>query len=185
MWKVLAEAKWGDEILKSLKDFACHLIDQDFVKKSTELLETIEKFSIVLAAEKHIGGHVVKAVDMITTKASGREHPDGGLAAVILGIPQGKAMLKRAKEIADANSESNELADTLSECCSLASAWLTQSLEHHQIGRNSLRLQRKPQTRLTRFFAKARASPTQALQQMPARRSHNSFPRRAQNISSM
>eukprot|EP00435_Cladocopium_sp_Y103_P016856 s1823_g4.t1 len=62
---------------------------------------TIEKFSAVLCPHKVPPKRIIEATEGLRDTASNSIHSDGGLAAVIVSVSQGKALLKQSRDLAE------------------------------------------------------------------------------------
>lgn len=83
------------------------------------LTNTLKSFSAVVHYEQSSAEDVIRGVNDLQKGSKGTDTKlsDGGLAAVILGIAQGKALLKLAQESSEKRAKEEESMDDLISCC--------------------------------------------------------------------
>ena len=100
------------ETLVPFTAFVKHILSLDFMKEDHKGLRlTFQNIIIILESDKYVPTEISKAVSAIQDIAEKREDP--GLAAVLLGLAQGKTLLKQARTYADQLSQKLAFLQTL------------------------------------------------------------------------
>ncbi len=89
-----------------------HLINMEFMRiDASSTLETLRSLMMILEVEKHVPADLQKAVETIQEIAADRK--DSGLGAIIMGLSQGKALLRQAHSHVDDTMKDLEFLNQL------------------------------------------------------------------------
>eukprot|EP00435_Cladocopium_sp_Y103_P050485 s1547_g15.t1 len=91
---------WTAETMNSLRNFLLHFAGSSKLKEiNPSFFRTLECLDIAASPDKHVPSKVAEIVTEMQAASSTKDHPDGGLSAIILGIKQGKMILRAAHDI--------------------------------------------------------------------------------------
>ena len=100
-----------------LLTFIKHLVGLDFINngQDSDFLVTLQQMLVILETEKHVPAEILKAVQHMA------ENRDTGLASIVCGLSQGKALVKQARAYADQAAEGLKFLQPLSDLSDEAS----------------------------------------------------------------
>lgn len=96
---VLAKAEvdqWPSDSMDALKGFLTHFAASKLLQPA--VVHTMEYLCIALSPEKHVAAKVSEAVNELTTSSKSNDHADCGVSAMVVGIKQGKTLLKATRD---------------------------------------------------------------------------------------
>ena len=106
------------DLWNPLLGFIKHLTSQPFVKEGPNHA-TLQCVLTVLESEKYVPAEIQNAVASIQEISSSRT--DSGLAAIVIGLSQGKALLRQARQYAESLVQGMEFLEKLKGWCAKAS----------------------------------------------------------------
>ena len=96
---VLAKAEvdqWPSDSMDALKGILTHFAASKLLQPA--VVHTMEYLCIALSPEKHVAAKVSEAVNELTTSSKSNDHADCGVSAMVVGIKQGKTLLKATRD---------------------------------------------------------------------------------------
>ena len=110
---IFPQVELKSETWAHLIGYVKHLVNMEFMRvDASSTLDTLRSLMMILEVEKHVPADLQKAVETIQEIAADRK--DSGLGAIIVGLSQGKALLRQAHSHVDDTMKDLEFLNQLS-----------------------------------------------------------------------